>query len=111
MIQTAHGHVTRLGRVPASPNPSVQTRRLAFGHAVRVRRKALGLSQEKLAERAGCDRQSINRVENAAYSPSLDRVFLLADALGVNLADLLADVDEAHSAADNSPRGRATSHR
>jgi len=97
--------------VPASPNLSVQTRRLAFGHAVRVRRKALGLSQEKLAERAGCDRQSINRVENAAYSPSLDRVFLLADALGVRLAELLSDVDEAHLQAEEPRRGRAATGR
>lgn len=109
MIQTELGRVTRLGRVPASPNPSVQTRRLAFGQAVRVRRKALGLSQEKLAERAGCDRQSINRVENAAYSPSLDRVFLLADALGVRLAELLADVDEAYLHSTESRRGQAAS--
>lgn len=74
-----------------------QRRRHAFGDAVRVHRKALGLSQEKLAERAGCDRQSINRIENAAYSPSLDRVFLLADALGVPLVDLLVNVNQAQA--------------
>ena len=72
-----------------------------------MRRKALGLSQEKLAERAGCDRQSINRVENAAYSPSLDRVFLLADALGVQLAELLADVDAAYAQSEDARRGQA----
>ena len=97
--------------MPASPNPSVQTRRLAFGRAVRVRRKALGLSQEKLAERAGCDRQSINRVENAAYSPSLDRVFLLADALGVGLAELLGDIDEAHPPVGDARRNPVATSR
>ncbi len=101
--------MTRLGRVPASPNPYVQTRRLAFGQVVRARRKALGLSQEKLAERAGCDRQSINRVENAAYSPSLDRVFLLANALGVSLAELFADLEKLEPPVDRSPSGRAAS--
>jgi putative transcriptional regulator len=60
---------------------------------VRAKRKSLGLSQEKLAEKAGCDRQSINRVENAAYSPSLDRVFKLADALGLSLSDLFDEFD------------------
>lgn len=64
---------------------------------VRAKRKSLGLSQEKLAERAGCDRQSINRVENAAYSPSLDRVFKLADALGTSLSDLFDEFDRADS--------------
>jgi len=73
---------------------------------VRARRKALGLSQEKLAERAGCDRQSINRVENAAYSPSLDRVFLLANALGVGLADLFADLEKLEPPVDRSASDR-----
>ena len=66
---------------------------------VRAKRKSLGLSQEKLAERAGCDRQSINRVENAAYSPSLDRVFKLADALGMSLSDLFDEFDRVDSPA------------
>jgi putative transcriptional regulator len=66
---------------------------------VRAKRKSLGLSQEKLAERAGCDRQSINRVENAAYSPSLDRVFKLADALGMSLSDLFGEFDRVDSPA------------
>lgn len=65
---------------------------------MRAKRKALGLSQEKLAEKAGCDRQSINRVENAAYSPSLDRVFKLADALGMSLSDLFDEFDRVDSA-------------
>jgi len=67
---------------------------------VRAKRKSLGLSQEKLAERAGCDRQSINRVENAAYSPSLDRVFKLADALGMSLSDLFDEFDRVDSPSD-----------
>ena len=66
---------------------------------VRAKRKSLGLSQEKLAEKAGCDRQSINRVENAAYSPSLDRVFKLADALGLSLSDLFDEFDRVDSSA------------
>jgi putative transcriptional regulator len=74
---------------------------------VRAKRKSLGLSQEKLAERAGCDRQSINRVENAAYSPSLDRVFKLADALGLSLSDLFDEFDRVDSpAADQSGSDR-----
>jgi transcriptional regulator with XRE-family HTH domain len=75
---------------------------------VRAKRKSLGLSQEKLAEKAGCDRQSINRVENAAYSPSLDRVFKLADALGMSLSDLFDEFDrvDANAPAQNGSSGR-----
>ena len=94
--------------VPPSPNASVQRRRLSFGAVVRAKRKSLGLSQEKLAEKAGCDRQSINRVENAAYSPSLDRVFKLADALGLSLSDLFDEFDrvDSSSPSQNGSSGR-----
>ena len=78
---------------------------------VRAKRKSLGLSQEKLAEKAGCDRQSINRVENAAYSPSLDRVFKLADALGLSLSDLFDEFDrvDANAPTHNGSTGRDAS--
>ena len=75
---------------------------------VRAKRKSVGLSQEKLAEKAGCDRQSINRVENAAYSPSLDRVFKLADALGMSLSDLFDEFDRVDANAPN--QNGATGH-
>lgn len=76
-------------RVP----PLAVRRRLAFAAVVRARRTALGLSQEQLARRAGCDRQSIVRLETATRSPSLDRIFMLADALDVRLGELLHDLD------------------
>jgi transcriptional regulator with XRE-family HTH domain len=79
--------------MPAHPDPTVQRRRQALGRVVRRHRRQLGLSQGELADRARCDRQSINRVENAAYSPSLDRLFLLADALNVSLGALFVAVD------------------
>ena len=102
MFDTDHGESSdETQRVPPSPNPSVQRRRLSFGAVVRAKRKSLGLSQEKLAEKAGCDRQSINRVENAAYSPSLDRVFKLADALGLSLSDLFDEFDRVDSTNPN----------
>jgi transcriptional regulator with XRE-family HTH domain len=72
----------------------VRERRLRFGLAVRDRRLAAGLSQEALAERCGVDRKSISRVETGAFSPSLDRVWRLADALEVPLEDLVAELDE-----------------
>lgn len=79
---------------------------------IRAKRKSLGLSQEKLAEKAGCDRQSINRVENAAYSPSLDRVFKLADALGLSLSDLFDEFDRVDSPdAARSDSDRRDAHR
>lgn len=75
--------------VPQNCTAAELRRRHAFGAAVRNRRKALGLTQPVVAERAGYDRQSISRIENAAYSPSLDRLWALADALQCPLSELL----------------------
>jgi transcriptional regulator with XRE-family HTH domain len=61
-----------------------------MARVVRARRHALGLTQAQVAQRVGCDRQTINRVENAEVSPSLDRWFSVADALEVTLTDLIA---------------------
>jgi len=62
---------------------------------VRERRLASGLSQEALAERCGVDRKSISRMETGAFSPSLDRVWRLADALGVSIDELFAGLGDA----------------
>jgi transcriptional regulator with XRE-family HTH domain len=68
-----------------------QRRRERLGENVRRVRLSLGWTQDELAHQAGVDRKSINRVENAAYSPSVDRLFLISDALGVRGSDLLGD--------------------
>ena len=68
-------------------------RRRAFGAAVAARRKNVGLSQWQLADRAGYDRQSINRIEHAMFSTLLDRLWRLAEALECPLSELIADVE------------------
>lgn len=61
-------------------------------------RKATGLSQEELADRAGLHRTYISSVERAERNISLENIFLLAKALGVEPGDLLKPVKdkEAH---------------
>lgn len=75
-----------------SPADERGRRRQELGDRVRDLRRRRGWTQEELAHATGFDRKSINRVETAAYSPALDRVFLLADALGVTAADLLVGI-------------------
>lgn len=79
------------------PSPTAQEyqRRLSFGAVIRARRTALGLTQQQLAERAGCDRQTIVRVETATHSPPLDRVFTIADGLDTTVRALFRDYDDA----------------
>ncbi len=48
-----------------------------------------GLSQARLAELAGVDRKTINRIENGHFSPSLDTLTRLSVVLKCRLTDLL----------------------
>lgn len=66
-----------------------QDDRLALGAAVRAARKQRGWSQERLAQESGVDRQTVNRVETAAYAPGFHNLVAIADGLGVSLATLL----------------------
>ncbi len=83
-------HDTYTDCMPAPRPPHIQARREALAGAARARRQSLGLTQAQVAKRVGCDRQTINRLENCEVSPSLDRWFALAEALEVALTDLIS---------------------
>ena len=52
-------------------------------NVIHEKRKALGLSQEQLAEACGVSRQTINAIENNKYDPTLTLAFQLSRVLGV----------------------------
>jgi transcriptional regulator with XRE-family HTH domain len=60
-----------------------------FARNLRTLRQAKGLSQEELAHRAGIDRTYISALERNVYNASIDVVDRLAEALGVEAAELL----------------------
>ena len=62
---------------------------------IQARRKALGLSQEELAQRMGVSRQSVTKWETGLSAPDLDRLVELADTLGVSLDYLPQDMRKA----------------
>ena len=66
----------------------------AFGQAVRERRDAKKLTQEKLAERADLDPTYISGIERGIRNPGIKNVARLAKALGIATADLCKGVDE-----------------
>ncbi|MEV3857707.1 helix-turn-helix transcriptional regulator [Streptomyces sp. NPDC050095] len=74
---------------PAPPSPRVLAVRRAVGDRIRAVRLHANMTQEGLAERAGLDRQSVNRIEQGHASPVLDNLIRIADALGVPLRDLV----------------------
>lgn len=66
-----------------------EQRRRAFGRNVRARRIEMGLSQEKLGERAGLHRTYVGSVERGERNLALDAIWQLADALEASPGDLV----------------------
>src|SRR5438105_12794978 len=56
---------------------------LSFGHWLKQRRKALDLTQERLADRVGCSLPTIEKIESGERRPSRQIAELLAGCLGV----------------------------
>jgi transcriptional regulator with XRE-family HTH domain len=65
-----------------------------LGGRVRLLREQRGLSQEKLAERAGLTSKFLGEVERVETNPSTTSVARLAAALSVNVGDLFEAGDE-----------------
>jgi transcriptional regulator with XRE-family HTH domain len=63
--------------------------RQVFAKNLRALRRALKISQEELALRAGISRAYVSEVERAEHNVSIDHMGLLAEALGVPLGDML----------------------
>ena len=61
----------------------------ALGREIRKHRKALGVSQEELAERAGLHRNYIGMLERGERNPRVTVLVQLARALGVRVSDLM----------------------
>ena len=58
---------------------------IRLGRSVRTHRKAAGLTQAELAERADLAFETISRIESGREPPSLRTAISLADALGLPL--------------------------
>jgi len=67
--------------------PETAARKLFAANLWRER-KARGLSQRALAQRAGLDRTYVGSVERGERNVSIDNIERLAEALGIELADL-----------------------
>lgn len=65
---------------------------LALGREIRRHRNAKGLSQEKLAELAGLNRNYIGFVERAERSPRVTTIFRIARALDLHPGELIRDM-------------------
>ena len=64
-----------------------------FGHAVAKRRTELGLSLQKVADAMDVEKQTVHLWENAQMSPGLAMVLRLAQALDMNISELVSPLD------------------
>ena len=62
---------------------------IQIGIAIVTLRKLRGMSQEKLAEKAGISRSLLSEAPGTAHNFTLDVFFDIADALEVDPADLI----------------------
>ncbi len=61
---------------------------LTLGEYLRTRREALGITQEQLATEIGVTQQAVDGWERGRYRPATSRLYALANALGVYVAEL-----------------------
>ncbi len=63
--------------------------KILIGNQIRRLRFESGeMTQQELARRSGCTRQTINAIEAAKYGPSLELAFKIAEVFGVDFADV-----------------------
>lgn len=67
----------------------MKTPKQTIASRIKIARIDNELSQQALAELAGIDRKTINRIENGHFSPSMDTYFRICKSLGVKPAQLL----------------------
>lgn len=71
-----------------------------LGVTIKTERSMLGISQEKLAERAGLHRTYVSDVERGARNPSITSVEKLAQALQLSVAALFERAGDGHGSKD-----------
>lgn len=53
-----------------------------IGLRIMQRRKELGLSQEKLAEKLGISKNHLSNIERSVYIPTVECIFKICEAMG-----------------------------
>lgn len=64
---------------------------IAWGHRLREVRTQREMSGSELAQKVGVTRQHIQRIETGRSAASVEVWMCIADALGVELTDLVSD--------------------
>src|SRR5262245_7851818 len=74
-----------------------------FGSQVRQRREALGLTRKELAQRVGCSRETVRKIESGERQPSRHMADLLRHALSLPEHAPVPDGQTPHPPPTNLP--------
>jgi putative transcriptional regulator len=66
----------------------VETKTKKVAKRLKQYRLDAGLSQQEVADNAGIDRKTVNRIENFHFMPNIDTLLRLTTALAVKPADI-----------------------
>ncbi len=71
---------------------AIQRHRKVLGESIRSHRKNIGISQEKLAEKAGLHHNYIGELERGEKAASIDTLVKIAQALGLQVRALVGSL-------------------
>ena len=74
-------------------NAETEAVKEAFGKVLRVKRKALGLSQEELAARAGIAMRYVSLLECNQRQPTISTLYLLSQGLEISMAEFVSEIE------------------
>jgi transcriptional regulator with XRE-family HTH domain len=77
-----------------------------FGRNLCLARRRRGFSQDRLAQRTGLCRDTIYKIEMGQRAPRLDTLLAIADALGIDAAELLDGLRPLDDAERQGPNPR-----
>ncbi len=72
-----------MNKLPKTTKTQVNSVKQNLAQVIYDRRTSLGVTQESLANNIGVDRKTINRIENGHFSPNLDTLVRIFDALSI----------------------------
>lgn len=81
-----------------------------LAYNLKVRRRLIGVSQERLALESSLDRTYISQIERGIGNPSLLVLSKIAHALNIKVIDLLSEHPHPHPHSDASLRGAEALH-
>ncbi len=74
------------------------------GERIKKYRIHKGITQEKLAEMAGCHPTYIGQIERGEKNPTVESVYKITQALGISLSELFRYIDSTEDREDDLPR-------